>query len=464
MMHRALLPALIAAVLALPGGALAQDALKYNAQHARFDATGTGLSVTASPTVLPAWKGGGGLSFHVSDSPFALYTGKLGNRTATEIVQQSTLVAELHGGFGFGGIADLGIVLPIAPVVVWGGGGSIPVQSTDSPAIGDLYLVPKIQILNPKKTKVVGFGVQLPIGIPTGQGTRYMGDGGLNFSVDLLAEVAFWRLRILANIAPIHVRPKVEIGDMSRQFGMDWKAGLSYQLLDTMALRAEAWGSVSYVGTADRATGEWAASVSMAPADFVQLELGFGTGLGGFTTPKVRAFAGVRFTAPDKRDTDGDMVPDKDDDCSDEPEDRDGWEDDDGCPDADNDGDGLLDGSDACPDKAENPGIGDDTDGCPDAAPVEPAPEPEPEPVEEAAPAAEEEAAPAAEEEAAPAAEEEAAPAAEEEVAPAAEEEVAPAAEEEVAPAAEEEAAPAAEEEAAPAAEDEAEASQPAPE
>ena len=37
---RALLPALIAAVFALPGGALAQDALKYNAQHTRFDATG----------------------------------------------------------------------------------------------------------------------------------------------------------------------------------------------------------------------------------------------------------------------------------------------------------------------------------------------------------------------------------------------------------------------------------------
>ena len=443
MMQRALLSALVAATLALPGSALAQDVFKYNAQHARFDATGTGLATVASPNVLPAWKGGGGLAFHVSDTPFALYTRVNGKRSATEIVQQSALIAELHGGFGFGGIADLGVVLPIAPVVVWGAGADIPVQGTDGPAIGDLYLLPKVQILSPKNTKVLGFGVQLPVGIPTGQGARYMGDGGLNFAVDLLAELAFWRLRILANVAPIHIRPKVELGDMQRQFGMDWGAGVSYQLLDTLALRAEAWGTVSYVGTADKATGEWAASVSMTPADFVQLELGFGSGMGGFTTPKVRAYAGVRFTAPDARDTDGDGVADKDDECSDEPEDRDGWEDGDGCPDADNDADGILDANDACPDQAENPGIGDDTDGCPDTV----APEPEP------APAVEEE---AAEPAPAPVEEEAAEPAPE----PVEEEAVEPA----PAPVEEEAATPPAEEEAAPVDEAPAETSQPADE
>ncbi|MBI5608377.1 MAG: porin family protein, partial [Deltaproteobacteria bacterium] len=66
------------------------------------------------------------------------------------------------------------------------------------------------------------------------------------------------------------------------------------------------------------------------------------------------------------RDTDGDGVPDKTDKCPLEKEDKDGFQDDDGCPDPDNDADGLADASDKCPDQAEvKNGLKDD-DGCPD--------------------------------------------------------------------------------------------------
>jgi outer membrane protein OmpA-like peptidoglycan-associated protein len=47
-------------------------------------------------------------------------------------------------------------------------------------------------------------------------------------------------------------------------------------------------------------------------------------------------------------------------------EDRDGFEDDDGCPDPDNDGDGVEDHEDECPGKAEDIDGFDDADGCPD--------------------------------------------------------------------------------------------------
>jgi outer membrane protein OmpA-like peptidoglycan-associated protein len=49
------------------------------------------------------------------------------------------------------------------------------------------------------------------------------------------------------------------------------------------------------------------------------------------------------------RDRDGDGIVDHMDKCPDEPEDKDGFEDDDGCPDLDNDRDGIADASDACP-------------------------------------------------------------------------------------------------------------------
>ena len=57
------------------------------------------------------------------------------------------------------------------------------------------------------------------------------------------------------------------------------------------------------------------------------------------------------FTATD---TDGDGLSDDRDECVDKPEDMDGFEDDDGCPDADNDGDMVLDEDDVCPNEPED--------------------------------------------------------------------------------------------------------------
>ena len=61
-------------------------------------------------------------------------------------------------------------------------------------------------------------------------------------------------------------------------------------------------------------------------------------------------------------DNDDDGIPDIVDQCPNEPEDIDGFEDEDGCPDPDNDGDGVLDADDQCPHELENDDV---LDGCP---------------------------------------------------------------------------------------------------
>jgi outer membrane protein OmpA-like peptidoglycan-associated protein len=66
------------------------------------------------------------------------------------------------------------------------------------------------------------------------------------------------------------------------------------------------------------------------------------------------------------RDSDRDKVPDPQDGCPDQPEDMDGNNDADGCPDLDNDHDGLPDLDDKCPDLAEDVDGFEDGDGCPD--------------------------------------------------------------------------------------------------
>ena len=65
-------------------------------------------------------------------------------------------------------------------------------------------------------------------------------------------------------------------------------------------------------------------------------------------------------------DRDGDGIPDSVDKCPDEPEDFDGFEDQDGCPDPDNDKDGILDKNDLCPNDPEDKDRFEDKDGCPD--------------------------------------------------------------------------------------------------
>jgi outer membrane protein OmpA-like peptidoglycan-associated protein len=67
-------------------------------------------------------------------------------------------------------------------------------------------------------------------------------------------------------------------------------------------------------------------------------------------------------------DNDEDGIDDEEDECPNEPEDIDEWEDEDGCPeeDDDHDEDGILTKDDACPKKAEDKDGFEDDDGCPD--------------------------------------------------------------------------------------------------
>ena len=70
------------------------------------------------------------------------------------------------------------------------------------------------------------------------------------------------------------------------------------------------------------------------------------------------------------RDVDNDGIPDDADLCPTAPEDCDGFQDGDGCPDPDNDADGVLDACDKCPNEPETYNGFEDEDGCPDRGKV----------------------------------------------------------------------------------------------
>ena len=85
-----------------------------------------------------------------------------------------------------------------------------------------------------------------------------------------------------------------------------------------------------------------------------------------FTTGIVWAPQPAGVAAPGRSDKDGDRVPNTVDACPEEAEDKDGYQDEDGCPDRDNDGDGLADDKDRCENEPEDRDDFQEDDGCPE--------------------------------------------------------------------------------------------------
>ncbi|MEZ4273221.1 MAG: hypothetical protein R3C68_17830 [Myxococcota bacterium] len=116
--------------------------------------------------------------------------------------------------------------------------------------------------------------------------------------------------------------------------------------------------------------------------DRFNILLAGGTAIAGaYSIPDYRGIVTLSYSERFS-DRDNDLVEDSDDRCPVVAEDRDGFEDTDGCPDEDNDKDflldaedsalcpdrdkdGLLDGKDKCPDEAEDNDGFEDDDGCP---------------------------------------------------------------------------------------------------
>jgi len=145
--------------------------------------------------------------------------------------------------------------------------------------------------------------------------------------------------------------------------------GVSYRITDDIDLVGETYAHNLLKNDAGGTAGLSAEGVGGIKV-FVErnsyLFLGGGLGyLKGYQAANYRGFLGFIFE-PSIGDRDGDGIKDDVDKCPDDPEDRDGFQDEDGCPDPDNDQDGILDKNDACPNDPETKNGIADEDGCPD--------------------------------------------------------------------------------------------------
>ncbi|MCE9666323.1 OmpA family protein [Myxococcus stipitatus] len=301
---------------------------------------------------------------------------------------------------------ELGVDLPVT--LIQGDNFQLLRDALDAPdfpgaagvsrtTLGDVRLVPRLHLLD-REQFPVGLSLIGEVRFPTGSADSFTGERGLLFAPRLAVEHRFGSLpiplRVLGNVG-LRLREKAQY--------------LNLLVDDEVTLGAGAIAELPNMGrfTDVEATAEMhLATPLVRPFNFDQsdslktpwevlvgarakiwgnwgLELNVGRGIGlssGYGREALRVMFGVRY---DERfvDSDGDGVPDVRDRCPNEAEDKDGFEDSDGCPDPDNDDDGVVDGEDSCPNVAgpkerkgcpevdtDGDGITDEFDKCPEKA------------------------------------------------------------------------------------------------
>jgi hypothetical protein len=270
--------------------------------------------------------------------------------------------------------------------------------------LGDMQGSIAVRVLSTGRT---GFGLWGGLSIPTGDETKGLSTSQIDGEVGLMTQTRFFgggfapRMDLHFNVGYRYNKNEREgygwqAGDPSRVGGFfpiypPVSAGQGNSDNDQLLLRAalqfrQRWGSIFLEWSADWFAFSDTVDFGESPSWFTP-----GIQIGGDAGPTLRASWSIGFAedslasnfrprVPDwyfqaavsmplflgGRDRDDDLVKDSKDACPDTPEDIDGYQDDDGCPEDDNDGDGIVDSMDSAPNLAEDFDGFQDDDGRPD--------------------------------------------------------------------------------------------------
>ncbi|MBX7100524.1 MAG: OmpA family protein [Myxococcaceae bacterium] len=240
---------------------------------------------------------------------------------------------------------------------------------------GDLRLIPRVRIWSFESG--VHLGLAVPVVLPTGRRDSFMGGGFVGVQPKALVELKNGPLRVAANVG-INVRKLEVLQNVRAGHEFAWSLAGAYfveKYALPFALQAGVHGVLGLSGGGVNG-GTTPTEVDLGWQAFLKSgwTLGFTLGRGiisGVGAPDLRVAINAAYTFEREKvlDRDGDGIIDSADGCIDEPEDKDGFEDTDGCPDPDNDKDTILDVVDKCPLQPETVNGYQDADGCPDAIP-----------------------------------------------------------------------------------------------
>jgi outer membrane protein OmpA-like peptidoglycan-associated protein len=344
-----------------------------------YPAVGSARFLTLAPaTVLPNKQFQLGFSVNYMNGALEVFNvdamDNLDNRTT---VVDSIVSGQLGGAYGFGDRFQLGLVLPITFSMSGDGlnadtGMPLP-GGLSVTGFGDLVVefgwrfydkdgltlaaVPALTV--PTSMALSGEGVE---------SGAFLGDDlpGLRPRAALEWMSPSGKLTVGANLGFLFHKPRTLY---STSVGQQLTYGVAAALhaTDRVDVVAELFGRNGFSADLDANPLEVDGAVRVGVTRTLDIIVGGGGGvLAGLGAPKLRVFAAVSWS-PDYGDGDGDGVNNMKDRCPDQEEDKDGWRDSDGCPEADNDEDKRSDAEDKCPNEAEDRDGFDDDDGCPEA-------------------------------------------------------------------------------------------------
>ena len=194
----------------------------------------------------------------------------------------------------------------------------------------------------------------------------YIGDWSIGAGGRAIYDLSLGRFSLGLNLGGAY-RREAWLGAASLGPELRFGGAVGVQISPVLGAVAEVFGATRMrAGTGSDAL-EGVLALQLRPLNSDLVFLG-GAGLGfteGVGVPRQRIFAGIAFIR-ESSDQDHDNINDDKDQCMTAPEDVDGFQDADGCPDPDNDGDGMADARDKCPNEAEVKNGFQDEDGCPD--------------------------------------------------------------------------------------------------
>lgn len=340
--------------------------------------------------VLPAWTLNLGMSLNVAKDPLVLRDPTTGEALMDGVVVSRRTGAYLSAGLGLWDRFELGIVVPF---VLEQDGDDALIQDTRdlrSASLGDLRLDAKARLW---KSSWLSVAASASATLPAGDDSALFGEAGATLTPRVLLGIHKGRVRLGIN-AGYRLRRASTVGQLDIGNELTAGAGISVEVLNNrLWILGEGYGNFGE-DSAESSPAEALGGLRVTVMGPYQLQAAVGAGIGrGYGTPALRGIFGLVYAPqvspaavplpllpppvapqpppapapqPVPVDTDLDGIFDDDDSCPADAEDKDGYEDSDGCPDLDNDGDTILDLDDACPLEPEVVNGVDDDDGCPD--------------------------------------------------------------------------------------------------
>jgi len=286
------------------------------------------------------------------------------------LVVENLVTADVMGSLTVIPELQIGLRIP----VTWVDGQGLTEEGVADPdelsavGLGDMELEGKYRFFGSATDPIAlgaGVFVTAPFGTLTAEDS-YVGDTLPTFGGRAIADMNFGDAMVGANLVGVW-RSTGRVG--STEIGPEFRynVGAGYQVSPLFQVLVDGFGATKFSGQAGTNSLEAMLGARVTPTTVpIAVTGGVGAGvLQGVGVPAVRGFLGFMYIS-EPTDKDGDGVLDERDQCPTVAEDKDGYQDGDGCPEGDNDDDGKGDLEDKCPNEAEDLDDFEDDDGCPE--------------------------------------------------------------------------------------------------